>query len=868
MANPPKIFRNFFRWFCHPRLRQPIEGDLMELYHERVEVLGKRKADLLFIKDVLVLFRKDIIRPTDGTHRINHYGMIKNYIKTSWRNLKRQKVYAVINIGGLSVSIACILLILTFIRFEFSYDRFLENYDKVYRVYNASSANNFLGKNKNAITPLQLASALRVEYPEIQDATVFDWSNSLIGKNKDQLFYEAGVYADRHFFSVFPYEFVAGDPKTALDDPLSIVLTASLAQQIFDHENPLGQLLTHRDQIYQVTGVIQDPPRNASIPLDFVVNIESYAWYKRDINREKWNSNGYNTFFTLKHSSDAALLESKMPELLEKYWINMERYPQYYRFEALADVHLQSSFNFDFYGKGSRKQLILFGTIALLIIILALINYTNLAVARSMNRSKEVGLRKTIGAGRNQLIFQFLFESIFITFIATVFALLITVWSLPFFGQLLERSLQFELDMLLAATPYLIALVVVLGIMAGIYPAFLISHLKPIQALKGKITKHKKNQIQKLLVVGQYTISIAMIICAIAVNQQFQFIQNKDLGFQKENILTIRNRSREVSEKFEVLRNEWLKNPNILGVAGSQNLPIDLRQATVVNDDPGGDPNDDLHIYQLRAGYDFLQLYDIELLSGRDFSRTLNDSINLCIINESAAKAMGWTPEEAIGKRFTEDWELKYREVIGVVKDFHIHSMKMEIEPMFIERRNARSFRYLSFRINPNDLRETLGYLEETISPYSAYPFDAQLLTNKYNDLYKDDLNQSKLFNLFTLLAILIALLGLFGLATYTIHQRVKEVSIRKVLGATIRQIITLVSRDFLVLVIIGFFVSIPLAWLAIDHWLDAFSYHISTTWYVFAIPGILALLISWLTISTQSLKVALADPAQILKDE
>lgn len=867
MVNPPKLFLNLFRWFCHPRLQQPIEGDLMELYHERVEAVGKRKADLLFIKDVLVLFRKDIIRPAEGSHRINYYGMIKNYIKTSWRNLKRQKVYAVINIGGLSISIACILLILTFIRYEFSYDRFLVNHDKIYRVYNASSEINFLGKNINAITPLQLASALRVEYPEVESATVFDWSNSLIGKNKETLFYEAGVYADEHFFSVFPYEFIAGNPKTALKDPLSVVLTASLAEQLFDHEAPLGQPLTHRNQTYQVTGIIQDPPHNATIPLDFVINIASYHWYKRDINREKWNSNGYNTFFTLKETSHVNVLESKMPELLEKYWINLELYPQNFRFEPLTEVHLQSSFNFDFGGKGSRKQLLLFGTIALLIMILAMINYTNLAVARSMNRSKEVGLRKTIGADRNQLMFQFLFESIFITFIATVFALLIVAWSLPFFGGLLERSLQFDMNMLVTAAPYLLGLILLLGILAGYYPAFLISRLQPIQALKSKITIDK-NRLRKLLVVGQYTISIAMIICSIAVYQQFQFIQNKDLGFQKEHILTVRNRSREVSEKFEVLRNEWLKNPDILAVAGSQNLPIDLRQATVVNDEPGGGPDDDLHIYQMRAGYDFLNLYEIELLAGRDFSRTINDSHNLCIINESAAEAMGWTPGEAIGKRFTEDGDLKYREIIGVVKDFHIHSLKMDIEPMFIERRDARSFRYLSFKVNPKNLRETIAYLEQTIAPHSSYPFDAQLLTSKYNNMYKDDLNQSRLFNLFTILAVFIALLGLFGLATYTIHQRVKEVSIRKVLGATITQIITLVSKDFLVLVIIGFLVSIPLAWFAIDQWLNAFSYHISASWSVFVAPGLFAILISWLTISSQSLKVALSDPAQMLKDE
>ncbi len=868
MEQPPQFFLKLFRWFCHPRLLKPIEGDLMELYHERVKEFGKQKADLLFIRDILALFRKDIIKPADGTYRINQYGMIKNYTKTTWRNLKRQQVYAAINIGGLSVSIACIFLILSFINYEFSYDRFLENSDEIYRVYNSQSGNDFLGKNINAITPLQLAAALRDEYPEIKTATVFDWYNVLIGPNKQELYYESGIFADPHFFDVFPYEFIAGDPKTALEKPYSVILTESLAEQIFDQENAIGKQLLQGENFCEVTGIIKDPPKNSTFPLDYVINATNYPWYLESMKKETWNSNGYNTFFTLNQSSDIKLLESKMPQLLEKYWVNLKLYPQQYQFEALTAIHLQSSFNFDFSGKGSKKQLMLFSTVAVLIMLLALVNYTNLAIARSMNRSKEVGLRKTIGAGKKQVMFQFIFESTFLTLIASLSAIILTWATLPFFGKLLERTLALDFDLLLAATPYLLVMVLLLGVLSGYYPAFLISRLQPIQALKGITNNPGKHALQKFLIIGQYAISIAMIICALLAQQQFQFIQNKDLGFRKEHILTVRNRSREVSQRFEVLRNEWMSHPNIVAVAGSQNLPINLRQGTIINDGPGGDPSDDLHIYQMRAGYDFLDLYEIELIAGRDFSRDISDSLNLCIINESTAKAMNWTPEEAIGKRFTEDWDLKYREVIGVIKDFHMHSMHMAIEPMFIERRDASSFRYLSFKINPQNLHETLSYLEKTIAPYSSYPFDAQLLTDRYNQMYKDDMNESRLFNYFTLLAVLIASLGLFGLATYTIHLRVKEIGIRKVLGATVTQIISLVSRDFLLLVVIGFMVAIPMAWLAIDQWLDAFSYRISISGWIIVVAGGLAVVIAFLTISSQSLKVALTNPAQILKDE
>lgn len=865
---PPKFFLRFFRWFCHPGFQKPIEGDLMELYDERVRELGKKKADQKFIKDVLLLFRKDIIKPASGTYRLTNYGMFKNYFKTTFRNLKRQKLYAAINIGGLSISIACVLLLLSFIQYEFSYDRFLGNYDEIYRVYNQQSGNDYLGKNKNAITPLQLASTLQKEYPEVNNATAFDWYTALIGKNEDNLYYEPGIFSDKHFFHVFPYEFIVGDPLTALQDPTSVVLTESLAVKIFDSENAMGQQLIHRDQVYQVTGVIKDPPKNASLSLNFVINAEGWDWYKETMSREVWRSNGFNTFFTINEGSDVSMLESKMPALLEKYWINLELYPQDYRFEALKEVHLQSELNFDFAGKGSKKQLLLFSIIVLLILILALVNYTNLAIARSMNRSKEVGLRKTIGASRGQLIFQFLFESTFLTFLALIIALIVTWISLPVFGELLERSLQLDFQALIAAAPYLLGLIFFLGILSGYYPAFLISRLQPIHALKGKTKGLTKSGLRKWLIVGQYAVSIAMIICAIEANQQFQFIQKKDLGFQKENILVVRTRDRDVTKNFDLLKNQWLSHPNIEAVTGSQSLPINLRQGTIINDEQGGDPNDDLHIYQMRAGYDFLDLYDIELIAGRNFSREVKDSLNLCIINETTAKAMGWTPSEAIGQRFTEDWDLKYREVIGVIKDFHMHSMHMEIEPMFIERRDARSFRYISFKVKPEKLQETIAYLEETIQPYSSYPFDAQLLTDRYDQLYAEDISQSKIFNFFTILAIFIASLGLFGLATYTIHLRMKEVGIRKVLGATISSVVSLVSLDFVKLVGIGFVVAIPIAWLVIGKWLENYSYHINIQWWVFALSGIMAVIIACITVSAQSIKIALSDPAEILKDE
>ena len=485
-----------------------------------------------------------------------------------------------------------------------------------------------------------------------------------------------------------------------------------------------------------------------------------------------------------------------------------------------------------------------------------------------MSRTKEVGLRKTIGASRYQLTFQFLFESILLTFLALIIALLISISALPFFGGLIDRPLSLDISALISITPYLIGLVLVLGVISGSYPALFMSRLRPIRALKGESSGQSGNRIQKWLIAMQYTISSAMIICTLAANEQFDYVREKDLGYDKSQVLTIRTRSHELRHNYEILRNEWLQNPSILAVSGSQDLPIDINQATIVNDDKGGDPMDDLPIYQLRTDYDFLDLYDVELLAGRNFSRDFNDSLNVCIINEAAAKVMGWTPEEAVGKVFTEDSRIRQRRIIGVVKDFHIHSMHLEIEPLLLERRETRFNRFISIKVKPENIQETLIYLEESVGKYSDYPFECEFLDDRYDLLYKEDARQSKIFNFFTGLTVLIASFGLFGLAAYTMRTRLKEVSIRKVLGASTTNIIALMSSSFMKLTFIGFLISAPIAWYLIDSWLQSFSYHAEVQWWVYVFAGFISLLISFSTVSIQSVKAALTNPAEILQDE
>lgn len=867
--NPPRLFLKFFRWFCHPRLVKPIEGDLMELYEERVKEIGQKKANQKFIRDVLLLFRKDIIKPAGG-QKFNHYSMFKHYLIISWRSLLKQKLYAAINIGGLSIGLTCFILIFLYLQHELSYDQFLENNKHIYSVYNQQKGNNYIGSDIFAVTPAGLARVLKSDYPEVTASTSIDAYRALLEKENGTSFFEYGVFASPGFFEVFPYPFLHGDPKNALVNPTDIVLTESLAVKMFGTTQIVGQLLTYDDKSWTITGILKDLPTTASIQFNFVGNIDYDEWYSEAKNKEKWRSNNYKTFLTINDPEQIKELEAKMPKLVNKYWSDPGKYPQHLMFEPYQDLHLRNGINFDIGIKGSIKQLILFSLVAALVLILASINYTNLAIARSMRRAKEVGLRKVIGARKSQVTVQFLSESLLISIIAFLIAIGLTSTLLPFFGELVGRPLTLNFAEHKYIIPYLFILVLGLGFLSGSYPALYMAGLKPVIVLKGKMMgKTSGMNLQRLLVIAQYTVSIVMIICSLIIYQQFQFINSKELGFDKEHIITIRARSSELRDNLQFIKNEWSKNPNIISVTSSQSLPTNISSSTILNDDEGGSSDQELAIYQLRADYDFFDTYKIELLSGRYFSRDFADSVNAIVVNETTIKAMGWTAEEAIGKVFAYDGDDPGKKVIGVFKDFHMHSMHLPIAPLFIQLASSSWGRkYISVKVRPENIKETITYIEETVQSHSPYPFDSMFIEDHFNQLYEDDQKQAEVFGFFTILSILIASLGLFGLAAFNINQRIKEVGIRKTLGATIGSIVSLVSWDFMKMVMIGFLVASPIAYYAISYWFNDFAYHTPIEWWVFGLSGLFACLIAFITISSQSVKAAKSNPVDCLRDE
>ncbi len=864
---PPKHALKFLRWFCREDYLEEIEGNLIELY-EKQNATPDVRANRNFYWNVLLHFRPDYIRSLKGDYPLNHYDMFKNYFKIAWRSMLKQKLYSFINIGGLAIGLSCFILILLYIQHELSFDRSFQNADQIYRIYQRQKDNMYMGTDYFAVTPAGLAGALKEEYPEVAQATSVKERFALLGKDKEH-YWEEGLLADPHFFEIFSFSFLQGDPEKSLKQAESIVLTQSLAKKIFGNKNPIGQSLSFQnDKPYIVTGLIEDPPTNISFQFSFVASILSDYQYEREVRQEKWNNNAFHTFISLSENKSPKELQNKLSAVFKKHSGHDETYPfqDSYYLQTLSELHLTNHVNFDIGLKGNSQYISLFSLIAALILILACVNYMNLAIARSIRRAKEVGLRKVIGARRRQLIWQFIGESILVTSLALLLALGLVQILAPLFSYLLERPIELDFVQNVYLVPGLLGLVFIVGLLSGSYPALFMSSLRPAQVLKGKIEgRFSGMNIQRWLTVGKYAISIALIISSMVIYRQFQFIQNKKLGYDREHIVTIPLRDYTLRNNIELLKSEWLKKPQIQSVTISTSLPTNITSNTIINDEAETTTEDDIIIYELRGDYDLLHLFGVELVAGRNFSPEVKkDPEEGYIINETAAAALGWTPAEAIGKNFTHQGT---ETVIGVVKDFHMHSMHMAIKPLMI-RLDQQYFNYLSVKVLPHNLKETLNMLEASFKDYSPYPFEYQFLDEKFDELYKADLRLGEMFGFFTILSILIASLGLFGLAAFTTAQRTKEIGIRKVLGASAKSIVSLLSKDFLKMVLIGFLLAIPTAWYVMRRWLQDFAYSIGIEWQLFVIAGLSVVVFAFLTVSSQSLKAVFANPVEALKNE
>ena len=679
---PPNWAIQFLEWYCKPELLEEIQGDIFELFDNRSQTIGSKAARRYFVWDVLGSFRLSTIRGLkfEFTNLSICKAMFQNYIKVAWRNLIKQKLYAFINVSGLSIGLACFILIFLYVQHEVSYDRFFENSEQIYRVYQQQPGNVHMGSDLFAATPYALAGALMKEYPEVVRATSVRDVDVLLGSEK-QAYLESGFMADTYFFEVLTFPFKQGTAQTALQKPQSIVITETLARKMFGKNDPLGQTILYQNETpYTITGVIKDLPASSSLKFSFIVSIQSNERYLSEIRRDKWYNSSCNTFFALTKGANPTHLEEKLADLLKRNTPSPGK--EAYFIQPLSDLHLNTTMNAEIGLKGNPQYIRLFSFIGLLVLLLACANYINLAIARSIKRTGEVGMRKVLGATRKQLIWQFIGESILITTISLILALILVFWLSPLFRHLVERPIKVSIFENIYLLPALLLLLIIVGLLSGSYPAFLVSSLRPIQALREKSLKNIAglNQ-QQWLMIGQYASSVALIIGSFVIYQQFQYIRSKELGYQKEQVLTLRVRDAELWHAYQEIKNQCLENPQIISMSASWHLPTNITSSTAINDEDEQKEND-LTIYETRVTPGFLDVFGMELLAGRFLSADHpTDREQGYVLNKSAAKALGWTPEEAIGKHFTHEG---IETVVGVVQDFHMHSMHSAIQPLML----------------------------------------------------------------------------------------------------------------------------------------------------------------------------------------
>lgn len=865
---PPKTAHRFLRWFCREDYLEEIEGDLIEMFEQQYKQ-NSRRANRLFFWQVLLHLRPDFIR-SFSNHPIIYTSKYKHYFKVAWRNLRRHGRYTLINLSGLTIGMTCFILIALYIQYELSYDQHHEKADRLYRVVQQQEGNTFRGTDMFTVTPEPLAPALKDNFPEVAAAATLAVESSLLYRG-DEYFSSRILFADKNIFDVFTIPMLKGQGAKALEEPDAILLSQALAEKYFGSEDPIGKILLLNDERpMTVRGIFADMPKNQHFTAEGIVPIQNMGYYKEDIGR--WGSNNYWTYLALEEGADHHQLESKMSIFDDEVEAAYRGAPFRAEFflQPVLDIHLHSNLNMEIEANSDIRYVYLLGAIGLIILLLASVNYMNLATARSVRRSREVGIRKVMGAERSQLVGQLMGESVLLTLFSFIVAILLAYILLPGFGRLLDQSIPFDMvgsgwllsGMILAA--------ILIGSLSGLYPAWIVSAISPVRAFQGKLMGHFRQglSLRNILIVGQFTAAVVLAVSSVVVYQQLQFIQEKKLGFNREQIAYVPFFSAEVNENLSTIRQELLDHPQIKKVSVSTNLILNTNNQGIIDQWEGNEGERKFGCYRYFVDGEFLDLYEIPLLAGRNFSPAYpTDSTESYLLNRSAVNAIGWTPETAIGKTFRDG------KVIGVVEDFHFQPMDLKIEPLYMKFRHPANqpvgYGNLAVKLGSGDLENTLSFVLGVLKDVAPrIPFEYRFLDESFDQLYASEQRLGKAFSIFTLLALFIACMGLFGLVSYQIVQRTKEIGIRKVLGASALRLVQLLSSDFLILVFIALVLAVPVAWYAMQQWLNNFAYRIEIEWWVFLLVAVPALSISLLTVGVQSMRAALANPVECLKDE
>jgi putative ABC transport system permease protein len=798
--------------------------------------------------------------------------MLSNLLKISIRNILKDKAYSLINVLGLTIGITCSLFLFMYILNELSYDRFHKNGENIYRIVsNVKEPDNAFTW---AITQMPLGEEIRDNYPEVVNTARFFSMQRDLFKVGDKEFYESNfLFADSNVFDMFTYEFIAGDPQTALDAPLSIVLTESVAKKYFsDPAGALNQSIraNRRQEDFKITGIIRDVPLNSHFRFDALISRNSRAQFQGN-----WGNFGVTTYVQLPDGYDLNKMQVSLDKIAKEK-VN----PAFaevgvkvqYALQRITDIHLHSKIQDEAEAGGDISYIYVFGAVAAFMLIIACINYMNLATARSANRAKEVGLRKVMGSQRGQLMAQFITESVLVALAALLISLLLIYLLLPSFNTLSNKQLPFSYLLQPPVAFGLMAIVFVTGILGGSYPAFYLSGFSPVQVLKGKLSAKGGSQIfRKSLVVVQFGLSIFMLVSTLIVFDQLQFLREKDLGFDKENVVRLNLSNREMQKKGEVLATRLRQLPEVAAVGKADASPGQGIGKLLMRVEDADGKMVDRGVDMFGADYDFVEAMGMSIVQGRNFSKdNPGDTSHAVLVNESMVKRMSW--KDPLGKKFVSGGGPagpQEQQVIGVIKDYNQNSLYDEIEPLIVLL--AQQTNYVFVRLKEGDLRASVSSLEKAwkeINP--SVPFEFVFLDADLDSQYKADEKRSQIFTVFSSLTIVIACLGLLGLAAFTTEQRTKEIGIRKVVGASINSLVVMVSSEFFILVAIGMLLSFPAAWYFTDHWLENFAYRIQLVdeWNTFLISAVLAFMITFVTVGFHVIRAARANPVSSLRDE
>jgi putative ABC transport system permease protein len=809
--------------------------------------------------------------------------MFKSYFKIAFRNLWKNKGYSAINVIGLAIGIATCLLISLFVIDELSFDRYNKNADRIYRI-NADIK--FGGEEqKLAVCPDPLAATMVRDYPEVENAVrLRSYGPSLVKKGNENIKEQRIIYADSTLFDVFTLPLISGNSKKALVEPNSVVITENVAKKYFGTNNVLGKVLRFdNSNDYKVTAVIKDMPSNSHFNFDFFISLAGSEEARRHI----WLSFNFNTYLLLRKDADAKSFKTKFDGLLKKYmWpqaqalmkINAEDFKKSGNYISLSlmpitDIHLRSDRIAELAPNSDIQVVYIFLVIAVFILLVACVNFMNLSTARSANRAKEVGVRKVLGSQRKNLVIQFLSEAVVMSMIAFVFAVLIAVLLLPYLNQLAVKSLTLSVTKHPLLFPLLIAFAIVVGLLAGSYPAWYLSAFRPIQVLKGTVAGgFKRSYLRSSLVVFQFFISIVLIIATVVIYNQLRYIRNKKIGFNKEQVILVKD-AYALGKQAESFKQEVLKYPEIVSAAKSSYLPVSNSSRDNESLFPEGHIENDKAVSTQfwTVDQDYVKTLGMQIVDGRDFNKDMPTDSSAIILNETAVKLFGFAGNP-LGRKVTRLVDLNSRTtrdftVIGVVKNFNFESLRQTIGALCMKIGNDPGT--ISFRMKTKDVAQTINRIKNTwksIAPNE--PFTYTFLNEEFNNMYRAEQRSGKIFISFAVLAILIACLGLFGLAAYAAEQRTKEIGIRKVLGATVTNIVEMLSKDFLKLVIIASVIAFPVSWWFMHKWLQDFAYRITISWWIFLLAAFVAIFIAVITVSFQAIKAALTNPVKNLRTE